>query len=107
MIRRPPRSTQPTTLFPYTTLFRSYIGFPTGGAGSGEDYVVADVAIQAVVSAKCSISLQGFVYDSSGSGGGSSPPTARILNPTTLRISGPVAYVTTRMHVRWTITEYY
>jgi single-strand DNA-binding protein len=25
MIRRPPRSTQPTTLFPYTTLFRSYI----------------------------------------------------------------------------------
>jgi hypothetical protein len=26
MIRRPPRSTQPTTLFPYTTLFRSLIG---------------------------------------------------------------------------------
>jgi TRAP-type mannitol/chloroaromatic compound transport system substrate-binding protein len=26
MIRRPPRSTQPTTLFPYTTLFRS-LGF--------------------------------------------------------------------------------
>jgi isocitrate dehydrogenase (NAD+) len=25
MIRRPPRSTQPTTLFPYTTLFRSAI----------------------------------------------------------------------------------
>jgi two-component system sensor histidine kinase BaeS len=25
MIRRPPRSTQPTTLFPYTTLFRSEI----------------------------------------------------------------------------------
>jgi large subunit ribosomal protein L18 len=24
MIRRPPRSTQPTTLFPYTTLFRSF-----------------------------------------------------------------------------------
>jgi hypothetical protein len=24
MIRRPPRSTQPTPLFPYTTLFRSY-----------------------------------------------------------------------------------
>jgi putative transposase len=30
MIRRPPRSTQPTTLFPYTTLFRS--GF-LGNAG--------------------------------------------------------------------------
>jgi hypothetical protein len=26
MIRRPPRSTQPTTLFPYTTLFRSFVG---------------------------------------------------------------------------------
>jgi hypothetical protein len=26
MIRRPPRSTQPTTLFPYTTLFRSAPG---------------------------------------------------------------------------------
>jgi haloalkane dehalogenase len=25
MIRRPPRSTQPTTLFPYTTLFRSFL----------------------------------------------------------------------------------
>src|SRR6059036_3735094 len=25
MIRRPPRSTQPTTLFPYTTLFRSLV----------------------------------------------------------------------------------
>jgi hypothetical protein len=27
MIRRPPRSTQPTTLFPYTTLFRSRTAF--------------------------------------------------------------------------------
>jgi alkylation response protein AidB-like acyl-CoA dehydrogenase len=36
MIRRPPRSTQPTTLFPYTTLFRSQ-GLPkTIGAGCGE-----------------------------------------------------------------------
>ena len=26
MIRRPPRSTLPLTLFPYTTLFRSYTG---------------------------------------------------------------------------------
>jgi UPF0042 nucleotide-binding protein len=28
MIRRPPRSTQPTTLFPYTTLFRSIDNIP-------------------------------------------------------------------------------
>src|SRR3546814_18248434 len=26
MIRRPPRSTRTDTLFPYTTLFRSYVG---------------------------------------------------------------------------------
>jgi hypothetical protein len=34
MIRRPPRSTQPTTLFPYTTLFRSWapkLGFFANG----------------------------------------------------------------------------
>src|SRR3546814_13421521 len=31
MIRRPPRSTRPDTLFPYTTLFRSA---PTGGSAS-------------------------------------------------------------------------
>jgi hypothetical protein len=33
MIRRPPRSTQPTTLFPYTTLFRSALA----GAGANPD----------------------------------------------------------------------
>jgi hypothetical protein len=32
MIRRPPRSTQPTTLFPYTTLFRSNLAEQTGRA---------------------------------------------------------------------------
>src|SRR5213079_3695946 len=30
MIRRPPRSTQQPTLFPYTTLFRSLCGFVAG-----------------------------------------------------------------------------
>src|SRR3546814_18531557 len=35
MIRRPPRSTRTDTLFPYTTLFRSFIGksFTTGPDG--------------------------------------------------------------------------
>src|SRR3546814_11208151 len=28
MVRRPPRSTRTDTLFPYTTLFRSLVGFP-------------------------------------------------------------------------------
>jgi Fe-S cluster assembly protein SufB len=39
MIRRPPRSTQPTTLFPYTTLFRSlstYFRINTEGSGQFE-----------------------------------------------------------------------
>jgi hypothetical protein len=35
MIRRPPRSTQPTTLFPYTTLFRSDPNSDTGLYGDG------------------------------------------------------------------------
>src|SRR5881409_3078909 len=33
MIRRPPRSTRETTLFPYTTLFRSRRGRSAGGGG--------------------------------------------------------------------------
>src|SRR3546814_20813356 len=32
MIRRPPRSTRTDTLFPYTTLFRSYMAFMMGAA---------------------------------------------------------------------------
>src|SRR3546814_11006506 len=31
MIRRPPRSTRTDTLFPYTTLFRSFASVPTSG----------------------------------------------------------------------------
>src|SRR3546814_949099 len=31
MIRRPPRSTRTDTLFPYTTLFRSYGSYARGG----------------------------------------------------------------------------
>jgi hypothetical protein len=34
MIRRPPRSTQPTTLFPYTTLFRSNVDDQLAVAGT-------------------------------------------------------------------------
>src|SRR3546814_8691825 len=33
MIRRPPRSTRTDTLFPYTTLFRSWLGCLPGGVG--------------------------------------------------------------------------
>src|SRR3546814_13632772 len=32
MIRRPPRSTRTYTLFPYTTVFRSWFGFKAGSA---------------------------------------------------------------------------
>src|SRR3546814_12811075 len=39
MIRRPPRSTRTDTLFPYTTLFRSYQGKP-GSYHSGTDVAV-------------------------------------------------------------------
>src|SRR5216110_1203477 len=36
MIRRPPRSTQAHTLFPYTTLFRSLLLLEAVGVGAGE-----------------------------------------------------------------------
>src|SRR3712207_7209370 len=39
MIRRPPRS----TLFPYTTLFRSYEGRPNGDGLQGSDVHVVDL----------------------------------------------------------------
>src|SRR3546814_19976994 len=40
MIRRPPRSTRPDTLFPYTTLFRSLsAAFAAGVQGQGLDVV--------------------------------------------------------------------
>src|SRR3546814_14471905 len=38
MIRRPPRSTRTDTLFPYTTLFRSYFGNWEGGKSQGKIY---------------------------------------------------------------------
>src|SRR3546814_1738258 len=40
MIRRPPRSTRTDTLFPYTTLFRSGIGFDQRVGGKVEPDVV-------------------------------------------------------------------
>src|SRR3546814_17169825 len=39
MIRRPPRSTRTDTLFPYTTLFRSYSTRPEIGADRGGDEI--------------------------------------------------------------------
>src|SRR3546814_15564102 len=43
MIRRPPRSTRPDTLFPYTALFRSVgdLGLPgeVGGGGDESDHL--------------------------------------------------------------------
>src|SRR3546814_6897807 len=57
MIRRPPRSTRTDTLFPDTTLFRSYpvdrieaaIGRGTERAGTGESGRLADDSAAAVV----------------------------------------------------------
>src|SRR3546814_12800120 len=46
MIRRPPRSTRTDTLFPYTTLFRSYrlvIDVPASSSKDVDLYVGADV----------------------------------------------------------------
>src|SRR3546814_15147283 len=45
MIRRPPRSTRTDTLFPYTTLFRSYRGFGDHVCGTGPDHVYTQYLI--------------------------------------------------------------
>src|SRR3546814_11845536 len=41
MIRRPPRSTRTDTLFPYTTLFRSYFGMMLSGLILGIGFLMA------------------------------------------------------------------
>src|SRR3546814_13104867 len=42
MIRRPPRSTRTDTLFPYTTLFRSYAGAGRHAARRGSERISDD-----------------------------------------------------------------
>src|SRR3546814_15130295 len=44
MIRRPPRSTRTDTLFPYTTLFRSYVDVLPDHSDSGWDIELGPVA---------------------------------------------------------------
>src|SRR3546814_4363145 len=50
MIRRPPRSTRTDTLFPYTTLFRSYIGLSEVSADTirraNAAYPISDLQIE-------------------------------------------------------------
>src|SRR3546814_1284770 len=50
MIRRPPRSTRTDTLFPYTTLFRSY---------SGVDWLIAEMAVSVMPSTRSFVDLRG------------------------------------------------
>src|SRR3546814_5264936 len=56
MIRRPPRSTRTDTLFPYTTLFRSWCGTASASLanrrGSGWSSTVEQLAGPAVIPAK-------------------------------------------------------
>jgi large subunit ribosomal protein L13 len=46
MIRRPPRSTQPTTLFPYTTLFRSKVYYKHTGYAGGIKGITAQKVLE-------------------------------------------------------------
>src|SRR3546814_10044250 len=46
MIRRPPRSTRTDTLFPYTTLFRSIVGFATQSAQDALESRIASAIIE-------------------------------------------------------------
>src|SRR3546814_14225514 len=46
MVRRPPRSTRPDTLFPYTTLFRSFYGPTIGQIAHSHWWSVQKVELQ-------------------------------------------------------------
>src|SRR3546814_2577320 len=45
MIRRPPRSTRTDTLFPYTTLFRSFRLTTDIGSGNRDRHCVSDIGV--------------------------------------------------------------
>src|SRR3546814_7043122 len=47
MIRRPPRSTRTDTLFPYTTLFRSFAGDRVAARGGRVDHVDLTIIAEA------------------------------------------------------------
>src|SRR3546814_15728466 len=47
MIRRPPRSTRTDTLFPYTTLFRSYLAVRPGAKRLRREREMVDVSTEA------------------------------------------------------------
>jgi hypothetical protein len=61
MIRRPPRSTQPTTLFPYTTLFRSRLNPNKSWLVRG--FAATEEEIDAVVAFLESLTDEGFLVD--------------------------------------------
>jgi hypothetical protein len=60
MIRRPPRSTQPTTLFPYTTLFRSLrkLALIVRGADCGAPHLAKEAAGLLAISKGLSLNFE-------------------------------------------------
>src|SRR3546814_778470 len=77
MIRRPPRSTRPDTLFPYSTLFRSLLRprgrsespFPTGDAAHGMCFVEQEQSVE-LVAEPCQDLVKSAIATSFASQGG-------------------------------------
>src|SRR3546814_15298906 len=64
MVRRPPRSTRPDTLFPYTTLFRSVRGEALGHGAAGHA-VMADEGERSVFR-QCGEAFVAFLFQYAG-----------------------------------------
>src|SRR3546814_8677791 len=73
MIRRPPRSTRTDTLFPYTTLFRSFAGNQSSAYWTNNGYGTAQVNLRGLGIKRTLVLLNNRRLVAGGTGANSSP----------------------------------
>src|SRR3546814_18595806 len=78
MIRRPPRSTRTDTLFPYTTLFRSFAGNQSSAYWASNGYGTAQVNLRGLGIKRTLVLLNGRRLVAGGTGA-NSPPALNMI----------------------------